>query len=158
VYLLRRSRSIVISVAYLPSCPLGVVYSGFAYPDGAIVIHTRQDRQVPLPVPTAILVGLPSGAVGSEPPEVGEADELLAIHDPRVGQMGPLVRATGLRDARDSRPAPPHHQILASEAGLHDAAGWDLYVEEADPAGTGLSIVGPADHGSDVREARDRHR
>jgi len=137
---------------------LGVVYIGFAYPDGAIVIHARQDRQVPLSVPPAVHVGLPSGAVGSEPPKVGDADELLAIHDSSVGQMGPLVRATGLRDTRDSRPAPPHHQVLAAEAGLHDAAGWDLYVEEANPAGTGLSIVGPTDHGSDVREARDRHR
>jgi hypothetical protein len=102
VYLLRRSRSIVIAVDCLPSCLWSVVRTGFAYPDGAIVFHARQDRQVPLAVPAAVGVGLPSGTVGSETPEVGEADELVAVHDPLGAEVGPLVWATSLRDARDS--------------------------------------------------------
>ncbi len=122
------------------------------------MFHARQDRQVPLTVPASVQVGLPSRAVGSEPPEVREADELLAVHDPLMGQVGPLVRTTGLRDARDSGPGPPHHQVLAGQRGLRDATGWNLDVEEPDPSWAGLSSSGPVGHGSDVREARDRHR
>ena len=147
-----------IAVTSLPSCPGGVVLIRVPYPDGAIVFHARQHRQVTLTVPPAVDVLLPACTVGAEPPEVGQADELVAVDGSLMGQVRPLVRAAGLGDARDSRFATPHHQVLLAEGYLEDGTGWKLIVDQADPTGTGWTAGGPVGHGSDVRESGHRHR
>ena len=147
-----------IAVTSLPSCPGGVALIRLPYPDGTIVFHARQHRQVTLAVPPAVDILLPACTIGAKPPEVGQADEFIAVDGSLMGQMRPLVRAAGLGDARDSRFATPHHQVLVAEGHLEDATGWKLIVDQADPTETEWTAGGPVGHGSDVRESGHRHR
>ena len=64
------------------------------------MLHARQHLEVTLAVPTTVHVLLPTLSVHAETPEMGQADQLLAVDCPLMGQVRPLVRASGLRHTR----------------------------------------------------------
>src|SRR3954470_16465154 len=90
--------------------------------DAAVPLAAGEDLDVGLGVTTPLHVELHAGAGAVEPPEVGGAHDLVAVHDPFGGEGQTRGGARGLHDTRGAVEGAPPHQVLLPHLGGDDLA------------------------------------
>lgn len=76
--------------------------------------------------------------LGIEPPEVGGADQLVAVHHTLGFEMAPLVRAPGIAHGGTTRRGSPHHELPVFEIDGDDATAGNFGGrDERDPHDAG---------------------
>lgn len=82
-----------------------------------------EDLDVRFRIAAALHVQLRPDAVAREAPEVGGADDLVAVDHPLRAQVRPLVGAAGLHHARCAGGGPPDDKVALADSSVDHLTG-----------------------------------